>query len=860
MKIDKEKLTPMMRQYLEFKEKYSDSIIFCRLGDFYEIFFEDAITVSRELELALTKRNGGLDEKIPMCGVPHHVIEPYISKMVEKGYKICIVDQLEDPKFAKGLVKRGITRIVTPGTLTDVDNLNRKENNFIMSIFSKNKSYGLAYLDISTGEFNAGYLEINADRSLIDLISKVNPSEIIINSLEKNSILDKYIENKKIFHSLIEMKSLDINDYNESINNYLGKKAVDKVKNTPYTLIACSNLLDYIYTFQKDKLSHINHLSFLELNKYMKVDASTRDNLEIFQNLNDKSRNNSLIDVLDKTSTAMASRKLKKWMEMPLLDLKSIEKRLDYVEILFKSVNIRNKLEENLDKIYDIERLISKFSYNRANARDLLALKYSIENLPYVKEILISSKNSLLINLGNRIDQLEDIYITIDEAIVEEPPISITEGGIIKKGFSKDLDELKEISVNGKGLLLEYEKELIKETGIKNLKISFNKNTGHLIDVTDSNKDKVPDYFIRKQTLKSKERYTTEKLDQIADMIMHSKDESMELEYKIFQKIRSLVDENSLRIQDTADLIAELDSYSSLAKVAYDNNYIRPSFNRDRKIEIKAGRHPVIESISSEDFISNDTLMGGSRKKIQIITGPNMAGKSTYMRQNALILIMSQMGSFVPADYCNVPIHDAIFTRIGASDNLSKGDSTFMVEMKEMSNIIKNASPDSFIVLDEVGRGTSTNDGLAIAFSIVEYLSKHLETNTLFATHYHELTILEDMLDNVVNLKVDIDEYRGELVFLRKIKEGRADKSYGIEVAKLSGLPDSIISRARYFLDNLDKLETKETYEESEVFDAYKARVYIEDIKNINVDDLSPIQALNKLDELVKKAGDSFGN
>ena len=861
-KLDYENLTPMMKQYMGVKNKYPDALVMFRLGDFYESFFSDAETISRELEIALTKRNAGNNTKAPMCGVPHHVVEGYITRLVEKGYKVAVVDQMEDPKEAKGIVKREVTRIITPGTLTDIESLDKKDNNYLMSIFIHNHGYGLSYLDISTGELKATEISYRSERELINILSNVNPSELILNKLEKGSLLDKYIELNNLFYSIIELKSLDLLEYQKSVESHLGKDVIKKIEDKSLCLISLSNLLEYIYTFEAKNLRHINDLEYINTKKYLKIDANSKENLELIKNLNDRTRKNSLLSILDKTSTSMGARKLKRWLEMPLTDVKEINDRLDHVEVLYKNLSLRMDLEEGLKSIYDIERLLSKISYNKANARDILSLKVSIENLPEIKKILRDSKVDLLIDFEKRIDDLVDIYNLIDKSIVDEPPLIITEGGLIKEGFSEELDKLKFESREGSKYLIEYEGKLIKETGINNLRITYNKNTGHLIEVTNANKDKVPDYFIRKQTLKNKERYTTERLEEIAHMILSSKDDSMDMEYKIFQSIRKNIEDNIVRIQATADLISELDVYLSLARVSYDNSYVRPEFNNDRRIIIKGGRHPVVEKTTRDSFIKNDTFIGGEYKKIQIITGPNMAGKSTYMRQNAIILIMAQMGSFVPCDYCNVSINDQIFTRIGASDNLSKGESTFMVEMKEMSYIIKNATKDSFIVLDEVGRGTSTNDGLSIAFSIVEYLNNHLLANTLFATHYHELTILEDHLENVLNLKVNIEEYKGNLVFLRKIERGRADKSYGVEVAKLSGLPSEIIKRANYFLDNLDKLENEEIYVEkkSPSYNQYELDLFIDRIKNIDVNSLSPIDALNKLNEIIKEAGDLNGD
>lgn len=860
--LDLDNLTPMMQQYMGIKKRFPDALIMYRLGDFYESFFSDAEIISKELELALTKRNAGNNIKAPMCGVPHYVVDGYITKLVEKGHKVAIVEQLEDPKEAKGIVKRDITRIITPGTLLDVESLNQKENNYLLSIIVHNHGYGIAYLDVSTGELKATEFSHTKEREVISLINNIGPSEVIINKIIEGSLVEKYIETHNIFYSLMELKSLDLKEYSNSVVKHLGEKSLLKVENKNLCIMAISNLLEYVYTFEDHNLSHINNLEYINVENYLKIDANSKENLELIQNLSDRTRKNSLLGVLDRASTSMGSRKIKRWLEMPLTDVDQINYRLDFVQIFYEDLSLRLDTEEILKTVYDIERLMSKIAYNKANARDLLSLKVSTEEIPNLKVVLRNSNKDNLIAFEKKIDDLRDIYSLIDKAIVDEPPILITEGGLIKEGYSEELDKLKYMSTQGNKKLLEYEQKLIKETDIPKLRITYNKNTGHLIEVTNSYKEKVPEYFVRKQTLKGKERYSTKELDEIANMILHSKDEAIDFEYKIFQNIRKTIEKNVIRIQATADLIAELDVYCSLGKVAYENNYTRPTFNSERKINIINGRHPVVEQNTKESFIGNDTHMGGEYKKIQIITGPNMAGKSTYMRQNAIILIMAQMGSFVPCDKSNLPINDQIFTRIGASDNLSKGESTFMVEMKEMSYILNNATEDSFVVLDEVGRGTSTNDGLSIAFAIVEYLNNNLLMNTLFATHYHELTILEDRLSNVINLKVNIEEYEGKLVFLRKIERGRADKSYGVEVAKLSGLPDQVINRANYFLDNLDKLESDEIYsqEEKESYNKFEVELFMDKIKNIDINSMSPIEGLNTLNKIIKEAGELDGD
>lgn len=861
--FDTSRFTPMMQQYMKIKNENKDAILFYRLGDFYEMFFDDAITASKELEIALTARDCGGGQKAPMCGIPHHVAETHINKLVDMGHKIVIVDQVEDPKLAKGIVKRAVTRIVTPGTITDLEG-KQKDNNFLMSIFHNKQSFGISYVDITTGEFKTTeLLNTSSSRELLDFIVKVNPKEILLNKKIDDKTFVNYIEQKNVFLSFIEPKSPDISSSIVYLNSFLDKKIDKALEKKFFCILSANMLMEYIYLFQEDKLKHIDNIEYIESKNFMKVDASTRANLEIHKNLYDNTRKNSLISVLDKAKTPMGSRKINSWLEFPLLKIKQINYRLDIVEHFTNSINESLKLGEYLNQIFDLERILAKVSYSKANAKELINLKNSIENLPKIKQLLTLSSCDNLKSIGKSLDDLRDIFKLINASILDDAPVLITEGNLIKQGYSEQLDKLKYESIEGEKELLEYESQLKETTKIKNLKISFNKNVGYYIELTNSMIQKAPDFFIRRQTLKNSERYITDRLNELADKILGSKSNTTDLEYTLFVEIRSKIANQSTRIKSTTDLISNLDALLSFAEVARNNNYVRPEFNEEDYIKIKDGRHPVIEqTIDLNSFIPNDTEIGFKDDRIKIITGPNMAGKSTYMRQMALILLMAQTGSFVPAKYCNLCISDAIFTRIGAFDNLAKGDSTFMVEMKEMSNIINNATDKSFIILDEVGRGTSTNDGLSIAISIVEYLSNNLKAKTYFATHYHELTQITDKLSNVSNLKVDILEENGDLIFLRKIKPGSVDKSYGIEVAKLSGLPTKIVNRANQILKSMDNKNIDFVYEQANQmfmnFDNLEKDLLLRELKALNLDDMTAKQAYDMLYELKNKAGGLF--
>lgn len=861
-----EKLTPMLKHYVDVKKDFNDSVLLYRVGDFYEAFFNDAIVISKALQLALTGKECGHDKRAPMCGVPHHVIDTYVNKLVQKGHKVALCDQVEDPKKAKGLVKRAITRVISPGTIVDLDSLNKKENNYLLSLYENKFGIGACYCDISTGKIVCFEIRNKSDISgnkLIDEVEKISPSEILINSKFDNKKFSQYIElNPNILINKID----ENNNFENLVGNvkkYLGETNYIKIDNYRIALVACSNLLNYIYKFHKENLAHLNEIEILEINSYMELDANTRRNLELHSNIDKKGKENSIIKLIDRADTVMGSRLLNEWLERPLIEKENIEKRLNMVEYLFLNKNTSEKISYFLDDIYDLERIVGKISYQRANARDMISLKSSLRNIPEFKLYLSTLEHKSFTALADIIPDIGNIYDILEKSIIDDPPISITEGGIIKENFNDELDKLKIESQSAEKDLLEYEKDERENTGIKKLKINYNKNNGYSIEVTKSNLSLVPESYIRKQTLKNQERYTTERLEELSNLILGSSDKINELEYNIFNEIRDFILENTKKLQYLSKLIAIIDALNSLSKLASENNYSKPIIRDDNIIKIKNGRHPVIEkNLKENEFISNDTDIGEENNLIQIITGPNMAGKSTYMRQMAIIIILSQIGSFVPCDRAEISICDKVFTRIGASDNISKGESTFMLEMNEVSNILKNATESSFIILDEVGRGTSSDDGLSIAMSLVEYLSKKKRVKTVFATHFHELTILENELDNVINLKIDILEENNSLVFLRKISRGKSDRSYGIEVAKMSGLPDEVIENAKVFMSKIDDDKTITSLNRNskeniiDTLDSIsnsKVKEIKSYCKDISINDLTPIEAMNILNELLNK-------
>ncbi|HBI6910057.1 TPA: DNA mismatch repair protein MutS [Clostridium perfringens] len=805
------KLTPMMRQYFEIKENYKDCILFFRLGDFYEMFFEDAETAARELELVLTGRDCGLEKRAPMCGIPFHASNSYIGRLVAKGYKVAICEQVEDPKFAKGIVKRDVIKVITPGTYTDSSFVEETKNNYIMTIYAdlERNRCSLAITDISTGDFLAteGELEKGV---ILDEISKFNPKEIILlDSLDQELIKDITLTTP----ALISRKPIEYfeENFEEVLNNQFGEKS-----NSLSLMVKKSSnaLVKYILDTQKISLTNINDIEVYSLVDFMTIDLSSRRNLELTENLREKSKKGSLLWVLDKTETSMGSRMLRRWIEEPLVNKEKITLRLNAVEELFNDLSLNDSLKEALHDIYDIERILGKISNKNANAKDLIALKTSIGKIPNVKGIIENCTSSLLKNYHHNLDDLRDIYDLLEKSIKEDPSLTLKDGDLIKDGFNSEIDELRLAKTNGKDWISSLENREREFTGIKSLKVGFNKVFGYYIEISKANYSSIPEgRYIRKQTLANAERFITPELKEIEEKLLGASEKLCSLEYDIFLDIRNEVENHIDRLKTTAKIIAELDCISNLAFVALENDFIKPEINEDGETKIENGRHPVVEKVIPKgEFIPNDTIINKDDNQLLIITGPNMAGKSTYMRQVAIITLMCQIGSFVPASKANISVVDKIFTRIGASDDLAGGKSTFMVEMWEVSNILKNATENSLVLLDEVGRGTSTYDGLSIAWSVIEYIckNKNLRCKTLFATHYHELTKLEGEIHGVRNYSVAVKEVDNNIIFLRKIIEGGADQSYGIEVAKLAGIPDEVINRAKEILEKLEMESSKD--------------------------------------------------
>ncbi|MDZ5040027.1 DNA mismatch repair protein MutS [Clostridium perfringens] len=805
------KLTPMMRQYFEIKENYKDCILFFRLGDFYEMFFEDAETAARELELVLTGRDCGLEKRAPMCGIPFHASNSYIGRLVAKGYKVAICEQVEDPKFAKGIVKRDVIKVITPGTYTDSSFVEETKNNYIMTIYAdleKNRC-SLAITDISTGDFLAteGELEKGV---ILDEISKFNPKEIILlDSLDQELIKDITLTTP----ALISRKPIEY--FEEKFEEVLNAQFGEKSNSLSLMIKKSSNaLVKYILDTQKISLTNINDIEVYSLVDFMTIDLSSRRNLELTENLREKSKKGSLLWVLDKTETSMGSRMLRRWIEEPLVNKEKITLRLNAVEELFNDLSLNDSLKEALHDIYDIERILGKISNKNANAKDLIALKTSIGKIPNVKGIIENCTSSLLNDYYNNLDDLRDIYELLEKSIKEDPSLTLKDGDLIKDGFNGEIDELRLAKTNGKDWISSLENREREFTGIKSLKVGFNKVFGYYIEISKANYSSIPEgRYIRKQTLANAERFITPELKEIEEKLLGASEKLCSLEYDIFLDIRNEVENHIDRLKTTAKIIAELDCISNLAFVALENDFIKPEINEDGETKIENGRHPVVEKVIPKvEFIPNDTIINKDDNQLLIITGPNMAGKSTYMRQVAIITLMCQIGSFVPASKANISVVDKIFTRIGASDDLAGGKSTFMVEMWEVSNILKNATENSLVLLDEVGRGTSTYDGLSIAWSVIEYIckNKNLRCKTLFATHYHELTKLEGEIHGVRNYSVAVKEVDNNIIFLRKIIEGGADQSYGIEVAKLAGIPDEVINRAKEILETLEMESSKD--------------------------------------------------
>lgn len=802
-------LTPMMQKYMETKEEYKDCILFYRLGDFYEMFFEDAKICSKELELTLTGKSCGLEERAPMCGVPFHAVDGYLNKLVTKGYKVAICEQIEDPKTAKGLVKRAVTRVVTPGTNLNTQALDETRNNYLMCIVYTTNAYGVSYVDVTTGDYY--FAEFDTQNLLLDEIGKVMPSEIICNDSFLVSGVDLADLQGRLGMAIsaVDAWYFDESRCTDTLKRHFKVSSLSGLGLDGYSIgvIAAGAVMQYLQETQKISLDHITKLHPYVSERFMLLDRSTRRNLELCETMREKAKRGSLFWVLDKTKTAMGARMLRHTIEQPLLNIDEINQRLDTIEALNNNAINREELREYLGPIYDLERLISKISYRSANPRDLIAFRQSLSMLPAIKMILNTyEEGTLLKKYGTEMKDLQEIYQLIDSAIVEEPPLTVREGGIIKDGYNEEVDKLRHAKTEGKNWLAELLEEEKEKTEIKNLKIKYNKVFGYYLEVTNSYKDLVPDDWTRKQTLANAERYTTPKLKELEDTILGAEDRLYNLEYDLFCQVREKIYEKISDVQETAKMIAAIDMFASLALVAEQNNYVRPKMTKDGKIDIKEGRHPVVEKMIQNDmFVSNDTYLDDHNHRIAIITGPNMAGKSTYMRQTALLVLMAQIGSFVPAKSATIGIVDRIFTRVGASDDLASGQSTFMVEMTEVANILRNATRNSLIILDEIGRGTSTFDGLSIAWAVVEHIAnpKLLGAKTLFATHYHELTELEGKLDSVDNYCIAVKEQGEDIVFLRKIVKGGADKSYGIQVAKLAGVPKSVLSRANEIVEQL---------------------------------------------------------
>ena len=881
MEIDENKLSPMMQNYMKTKEEYKDCILFYRLGDFYEMFFEDALTVSKELELTLTGKSCGLEDRAPMCGVPFHAADIYINRLVQNGHKVAVCEQVEDPKEAKGLVKREVTRIATPGTNIAMETLEEGKNNYIMCIYYSEDNYALAVSDITTGFFAATV--VADERKLNDEIYKFCPSEIICNEAFKFS---GYDFNALEFHIKTTVYPLEpvFFDDESALQNLLMHFKINDIeglglKDMPDAVTASGALITYLTQTQKSSIRQIRSLKPYVISEYMIIDSATRRNLELTETMLEKSKKGSLLWVLDKTKTAMGARMLRSFLEQPLTDKNKINTRLDAVEIFTKDLILREELREYLMPVYDLERLMGKINYKSANPRDLIAFKTSLSMLPAIKSILSDCKAAEIKRLCDKFDTLEDLYKLIDASISEDAPLTLKEGGIINKGYNEKVDSLRNAKTDGKKWLAKLEADDKERTGIKNLRIKYNKVFGYYFEVTNSFLELVPEDYIRKQTLSNAERYTTDRLKELEDTILNAEDKLFSIEYDLFTEIRNKLSENVDRILKTAEVIAYLDAYSSLGYVASRNNYVRPKMNEKGIIDIKGGRHPVVELMTREElFIKNDTYLDNAANRISIITGPNMAGKSTYMRQVALIVLMAQIGSFVPCDSANIGIADRIFTRVGASDDLASGRSTFMVEMTEVANILKNATAKSLLILDEIGRGTSTFDGLSIAWAVIEHISntKLLGAKTLFATHYHELTELEGKLSGVNNYCIAVKEQNDSIVFLRKIVKGGADKSYGIAVAKLAGLPLSVTDRAnelvmqltdndicasvRSIASDTEKNKKRITRKNDDVdlgqmslFDTVTDDNILEELRSIDCNNLTPMEALNTLNMLCSK-------
>jgi DNA mismatch repair protein MutS len=874
------KLSPMMEQYVATKEKYKDCILFYRLGDFYEMFFDDAILASKELEITLTGKDCGMEERAPMCGIPFHAADTYINQLVKKGYKVAIGEQVEDPKLAKGLVKREVIRIVTPGTNLSSESLEESKNNYLMCISYVGKNYGISVTDLSTGVFKT--CQIQQAEKVVDEINKFQPSEVLYQAgVEQVEEIHAVCERLQVSHTEAPDYYFNLETDEETLKRQFHINSIEGLglKDSPACVASCGALMQYLHETQMSSLSHINHIETYSVDSFMILDSATRRNLELTETLRDKQKRGSLLWVLDKTKTAMGARKLREFVEQPLLYKDAIEKRLDAIEAINKELIVREELREYLNTIYDLERLLTRIALKTANPRDLLAFKTSIQYLPDIYNLLRELPCERINEIYEDYDSLEDLYDLLEQAIVEEPPVSIKEGGIFKQGYRDEIDELRLAKTECKTWLADLESKEREKTGIKGLKIKYNKVFDYYFEVTNSFKSLVPDYFIRKQTLVNAERFTTDELNTLSGKILGAEDKLYALEYDCYVELREKLAAALVRVQKMAGYIAELDALCSLAYVADKNNYVRPSLNTDGVIDIKGGRHPVVEKMLANDsFVENDTYLNNAESRISIITGPNMAGKSTYMRQTALITLMAQIGSFVPAESANIGLCDRIFTRVGASDDLASGQSTFMIEMNEVANILRNATKDSLLILDEIGRGTSTFDGLSIAWAVVEYIADPniLGAKTLFATHYHELTELEGKLSSVNNFCIAVQEEGDDIVFLRKIIKGGADRSYGIQVARLAGVPEPVLKRAREICNELidsdiitkvkdidikpalsehpKKKEARSSdYEQLSLFSSPVEMTIANELKTMDLNNMTPIKAMLYLQELQER-------
>lgn len=874
------KTTPMMKQYLNIKNQYKDSILFFRMGDFYEMFYEDAKIAARELEIALTSRDS--KNNIPMAGVPHNNAESYIARLIKKGYKVAICEQVEDPKTAKGIVKREVTKVITPGTIIQSQILDEKENNNLISIYYNRTKFGIACIDISTGDFKVTEIETDDTySSFIDEMARLNPAECIVNP--------RFLQNRELLKRVKSILNIKINEFEQHYFEFDSayNRLLDQFKTTSlegfgcekmkYAIRAAGAAVEYLKQTKKMSLGNLNNIQTIQPRDFMVLDFWTRRNLELTRTLREGEKKGSLLWILDNTQTAMGGRLLREWVERPLIDPKTINKRLDAVQNLKNNALMREELKEQLKNIYDLERLMGKITYRNANCRDLIALKNSFKRLPKIKEILSTAMSTRLIELRNQIDDLRDIADLIQKSIVENPPAAVKEGGIIKKGYKKEIDELRIAAKEGKKWIADLEKKERERTGIKSLKVGFNKVFGYYIEVTKTNIKNVPDDYIRKQTLVNSERYITPELKEYESKILGAEEKLKEMEYTVFKEIRDTVSKEISRVQKTAKCIAELDVYLSFSITALKNNYVRPRVDNEDRIELKDSRHPVVEKMNDQLFIPNDVYLDCGENQMAIITGPNMAGKSTYMRQVALNVIMAQIGSFVACKKAKIGVVDRIFTRVGASDDLVSGQSTFMVEMNEVANILNNATDKSLLILDEIGRGTSTYDGLSIAWAVIEYIHEHIKAKTLFATHFHELTELEGKLDGVKNYRITIKEKGEDIIFLRKIVKGGADKSYGIHVARLAGIPIEVIKKAKKRLKELEDNDpnnnplrkSEETTQKYEIhtdnpglkqgqlnLNAIKEQNIIKEIRDIDINTMTPIEAINFLFNIKKKLED----